>query len=229
MNSLKPKVLIVDDDSRILGLLKQFFEKNDFISYTAYDANDASEIMKNQHIDLLVLDVMLPNVTGFEFAQKIKEQSKKIPIILLTALSEPDNRVKGLESGADDYLTKPFDPRELLLRARNLVELYKANINKDHHDETIVFGKCIYNFQLKQLTINEANVSLSSTEQKLLEIFLNNKGLTLTREELSKYMGSLSDRSIDVQVVRLRQKIEEDAKQPKMLLTIRHEGYGLYI
>jgi len=229
MNIQKPKVLIVDDDSRILELLKQFFEKNEFESYAALDAEEATKIMTSEHIDLLILDVMLPNVTGFEFAKKIKAQTKKTPIILLTALSEPDDRVKGLESGADDYMTKPFDPRELILRAKNLLDLYKANIDRQRKDEIAHFGDNIYNFAQKQLLIDGQEVPLSSTEQKLLEIFLSNKGITLSREELSNQMGGLSDRSIDVQIVRLRQKLEKDAKQPKYLLTIRHEGYGLYI
>lgn len=222
----KPKVLLVDDDSRILELLKQFFAKHDFESFTASDAETASEVINKNNIDLLVLDVMLPNITGFEFASKVKGQTKKTPIILLTALTDPDYRVKGLESGADDYLTKPFDPRELILRAKNLLELYKSNI---YEKDVISFGQTSYNMSTKKLTKNNIEILLSSTEQKLLETFISNKGNTLTREELSKKMGGLNDRSIDVQVVRLRQKIEEDQKQPKFLLTVRHEGYALYI
>ncbi len=222
----KPKVLIVDDDSRILELLKQFFAKHGFESFTASDAETASEVINKNNIDLLVLDVMLPNITGFEFASKVKRQTKKTPIILLTALTDPDHRVQGLESGADDYLTKPFDPRELILRAKNLLDLYKSNI---YEKDVIAFGQTSYNISTKKLVKNNMEILLSSTEQKLLETFISNKGNTLTREELSKKMGGLNDRSIDVQVVRLRQKIEEDQKQPKFLLTIRHEGYALYI
>ncbi len=229
MNAERPKVLIVDDDSRILELLKQFFTKNGFESYTAIDADEGHAILNNQKVDILILDVMLPGVTGFEFAKKIKAQSKNTPIILLTALSEPDNRVKGLESGADDYITKPFDPRELILRVRNLLDLYNVNIQKESKGEVIEFGDCSYSFAQKQLTINGEDVALSSTDQKLLEYFMLNIGKTLSRNELSKLMGGLSDRSIDVQIVRLRQKIEKDAGRPKFLQTIRHEGYGLYI
>lgn len=227
MNILKPKVLIVDDDSRILELLKQFFERNDFETYAAIDSIEAEEVMNCQEIDLLILDVMLPGVTGFDFAKKIKERTKKTPIILLTALSEPDNRVKGLESGADDYITKPFDPRELILRAKNLLELYKSSMSK-LDDDIIKFGDCEYSSSTKIMKIKEEEVILSSTEQKLFEYFLQNRGHPISREELSKVMGGLSDRSIDVQIVRLRQKIEIDPKNPKYLQTIRHEGYGLF-
>ncbi len=231
MNVDKPKVLIVDDDSRILELLKEFFARNGFESYSAIDANEAYEILGNKKVDIMILDVMLPGLTGFEFAKKIKEQSKNTPIILLTALSEPDNRVKGLESGADDYVTKPFDPRELILRVRNLLDLYNINTQaqKEPTVDVVEFGKCTYSFAQKLLKINGEDVLLSSTDQKLLEYFMQNRGRTLSRNELSKLMGGLSDRSVDVQIVRLRQKIEKDAKQPKFLQTIRHEGYGLYI
>lgn len=227
MSSDKPKVLVVDDDSRILELLKQFFEKNGFDTYTALDAEEAELVIKDTEIDLLILDAMLPGVTGFEFARKIKESTRKTPIILLTALSDPDDRVRGLESGADDYITKPFDPRELILRAKNLLELYKANI-LSNYDEPYSFGESKYNFSSKRLTIKGEDIPLSSTEQKLLEHLLDNKGQAVSRENLSKLMGGLSDRSIDVQIVRLRQKIEEDAKQPKFLQTIRHQGYGIF-
>ena len=227
MSSDKPKVLVVDDDSRILELLKQFFEKNGFDTYAALDAEEAELVIKDTEIDLLILDAMLPGVTGFEFARKIKESTRKTPIILLTALSDPDDRVRGLESGADDYITKPFDPRELILRAKNLLELYKANI-LSKYDEPYSFGECKYNVASKRLTIREEDIPLSSTEQKLLEHLLDNKGQAVSRENLSKIMGGLSDRSIDVQIVRLRQKIEEDAKQPKFLQTIRHQGYGIF-
>ncbi|MDX1924525.1 MAG: response regulator transcription factor [Rickettsiaceae bacterium] len=223
----RPKVLIVDDDTRILELLKQFFERNEFEVVTSESAEDAEGIMSMHDIDLLILDVMLPGVTGFEFAERIKSSPNQTPIILLTALGDADDRVRGLETGADDYLTKPFDPRELILRAKNLLELYKSNISKESED-VMRFGDCEYNFQTKKLTMSSEDVILSSTEQKLLEYLLLNKGKAVTRETLSGVMGGLSDRSIDVQIARLRQKIEPDSLAPKYLLTIRHEGYGIF-
>ncbi|NDB84048.1 MAG: DNA-binding response regulator [Alphaproteobacteria bacterium] len=224
----KPVVLIVDDDTRILELLKQFFEKNDFATHVASSAEDAEIIVQNSEIDLLILDVMLPGITGLEFAQKIKSNSQKTPIILLTALSDADDRVAGLESGADDYVTKPFDPRELILRAKNLLDLYKSSM-QDMQQDSISFGACRYFIASKKLYIHDEEVALSSTEHRLFEYLLHNKGSTVSREELSKVMGGLSDRSIDVQIARLRQKIESDSTCPKYLLTIRHEGYGIFI
>lgn len=229
MQEIKPKVLIVDDDTRILHLLKRFFDKSGFDSLTAESAEDAMLVTKNQEIDLLILDVMLPGITGFEFSKKIKENSKQIPIILLTALSEPDNRIKGLESGADDYVTKPFEPKELILRANNLLELYKANLKEQELENEFTFGEFTYFFNNKTLIKASEEINLSSTDIKLLEYFILNKGVSISRESLSNLMGGLSDRSIDVQIVRLRQKIEDDAKKPKYLQTIRHEGYGFYV
>lgn len=229
MQQIKPKILIVDDDTRILDLLKQFFDRNGFDSFSAISAEDAVEVISEQEIDLLILDVMLPGITGFEFSKQIKAKSKQTPIILLTALSEPDDRVRGLESGADDYITKPFEPKELILRATNLIELYKASKKDSNEIASINFGRLVYYFNAKTLKKNEEEISLSSTEIKLLEHFLKNKGSVISRDNISEIMGGVSDRSVDVQIVRLRQKIEEDVKKPKFLQTIRHEGYGFYI
>jgi two-component system, OmpR family, phosphate regulon response regulator OmpR len=228
MKELKPKILIVDDDIRILHLLKQFFNKNGFEALGAETAEDAMIIMEEEDIDMLILDVMLPRTTGFDFAKQIKEKSKKTPIILLTALSDPEDRIRGLESGADDYITKPFEPKELILRAKNLLELYKANFNNNDSAEDFKFGELSYSFASKSINKAGENIQLSSTDTKLLENFIKNKGKAITREELSSLMGGLSDRSIDVQIVRLRQKIELDPKNPKFLLTVRHEGYGFF-
>ncbi len=224
----KPRILIVDDDSRILELLKRFFERNSFDVLTAISAESAEIIITNQDIDLLILDVMLPEITGFEFAKKIKDNSRHTPIILLTALSDPDDRVAGLEAGADDYVTKPFDPRELILRSRNLLELYKSSLANSDQD-VLEFGECKYYFSSKKLYIDNTELALSSTEQKLFEHLLVNRGSVVSRESLSKLMGGLNDRSIDVQIARLRQKIEKDAIAPKFLLTVRHEGYGIFL
>lgn len=223
---VKPKVLIVDDDTRILKLLNIFFNQNGFESVSAIDAIEAEQMVLENEFDLIILDVMLPKVTGYDFAQKIKSKISSMPIIMLTALSEPDHRVKGLEIGADDYITKPFDPRELLLRAKNLIELYK---NSNPLLSKIIFGKNSYDLYSKEFKSDEKIVQLTSTEKKLLDYMVSNRGEVCTREELSKTMGGLSDRSIDVQIVRLRQKIEDDPKNPKFLQTIRHEGYALYV
>ena len=226
MTEHNPHILIVDDDERILKLLGQFLTKNGYRISTAISATDAEEKLKAHHFDLMMLDVMMPGVTGIDFAKKIKNSGAHVPIILLTALSEPEDRVKGLESGADDYVTKPFEPRELLLRTKNLIELYKVH-NKTANQ--VEFGKIIYDLNTKELNNGTEIIKLSSTEQKLLDILIENKGKTLTRDELTNAMHGIGERSIDVQIVRLRSKIEEDPKQPRFLQTIRHEGYALYI
>jgi len=221
-----PHILIVDDDERILKLLKQFLGKNGYEVSTAISVAKAEGYIQETSFDLLMLDVMMPGITGIDFAKKIKSAGMHVPIILLTALSEPEERVRGLESGADDYLTKPFEPRELLLRTQKLIDLY--NLHKKA-PENIMFGDIIYDLNTKELTNGEEIIKLSSTEQKLLDILIENKGKPVSRLELSDAMHGIGERSVDVQIVRLRSKIELDPKQPRFLQTIRHEGYILYI
>lgn len=221
-----PHILIVDDDERILKLLKQFLSKNGYEVSTAISVAKAEEYIQETNFDLLMLDVMMPGVTGIDFAKKIKSDGMHVPIILLTALSEPEEKVRGLESGADDYVTKPFEPRELLLRTKKLIDLY--NLHKKTSDH-IIFGDIIYDFNTKELTNKDEIIKLSSTEQKLLDILIENKGKPVSRLDLSDAMHGIGERSVDVQIVRLRSKIELDPKQPRFLQTIRHEGYILYI
>jgi two-component system phosphate regulon response regulator OmpR len=221
-----PHILIVDDDERILRLLKQFLSKNGYEVSTAISVAHAEEYLQVTNFDLLMLDVMMPGITGIDFAKKIKTAGLRVPIILLTALSEPEERVRGLESGADDYVTKPFEPRELLLRTKKLIDLY--NLHKKTPDH-IVFGDIIYDLNTKELTNRNEVIKLSSTEQKLLDILIENKGRPVSRLDLSDAMHGIGERSVDVQIVRLRSKIELDPKQPRFLQTIRHEGYILYI
>lgn len=221
----KPHILLVDDDKRILQLLKQFLEKSGYYVSIAESVLEAEKYMEYFIFDLLILDVMLPGVTGIEFATTIKGNKVHVPIILLTALSEIEDRVKGLESGADDYLSKPFDPRELLLRTKNLIELYGYNKNSN---KLVKFGNLIYNLETKELLNDNNLIILSSTEQKLLDILIECNKTPISREDLSQKMGGLNERSIDVQIVRLRSKIENDTKKPKYLQTIRNKGYVLY-
>ncbi|MDX2050013.1 MAG: response regulator transcription factor [Rickettsiaceae bacterium] len=224
----KPSILIVDDDIRIVELLQQFFNKNNFEAFVANDSRSAEQILAKQEINLIILDIMLPGLTGLDFAKKIKNHSVSMPIILLTALGDLEDRVIGLQTGADDYVTKPFDPRELILRAKNLIELYKTSSINTREDD-IEFGQIKYVFSTRSLYIADKLVPLSSTQQKLLEYLLKRRGQPVAREKLSEVMGGLSDRSIDVQIARLRQKIEQAPDHPKYLLTIRHEGYGIFI
>lgn len=224
----KPHILVVDDDSRILDLLKQFFTQNNYTVSTAISANEAEMLLKEFVFDLMVVDVMMPEVTGLEFAKRIKDSNAKIPIILLTALSEAEDKIKGLETGADDYVTKPFDGQELLLRAQNLIELYGSNQQDTYFHR---FGNIIFDSEKRTLFDNSKgkDIKLSSTEKKLLETLIEYKGEILSRERLSRLMGDLNERSIDVQIVRLRAKIEDNPKEPKYIQTVRNEGYILYL
>lgn len=227
MQNEKPHILIVDDDTRILQLLKRFLEKSGYVVSAAHSVAEAEQHMAHTIFDLLILDVMLPGVTGVEFAKTIKSNKVHVPVILLTALADIEDKIKGLESGADDYISKPFEPRELLLRTKNLIEIYGYNSNKKN---VVKFGDDnYYNLQTKLFMKSTEEITLSSTEQKLFEILIECKGIHVSREELSKRMGGLSERSIDVQIVRLRSKIEDDPKKPKFLQTIRNEGYVLYV
>jgi two-component system, OmpR family, phosphate regulon response regulator OmpR len=223
MHSPQDHILIVDDDNRILSLLKKFFSQEGFLVSAASNVPEAQELLLNFRYDLIVLDVMLPGVTGLEFAKNIKASGSTMPIIMLTALSEPHDRIKGLESGAMDYLTKPFEPRELLLRVKNLIDSYKK-LKKEKRIAR--FGNNYYDYNSKEFIRNGKLVNLSSTEQVLLETLLENPGCVVSRAELSTKIGSL--RTIDVQITRIRSKIEDNPKEPKYLKTIRGQGYALY-
>jgi len=217
-------ILIVDDDDRILFLLKKFLSQNGYFVSAARDSSQADELLEYFVFDLIILDVMMPGVMGFEFSQKLKKL-QNIPIILLTALNKVEDRITGLESGADDYLSKPFEPKELLLRMQNLLELYAKNTQKQR---LFLFGNNSYNLVTKEFNKDGNTIALTSSEQKLLEFFIENRNKILSREDLVMTMGSLSLRSIDVQIVRLRNKIEDSAGQPRYLQTIRAQGYVLY-
>ena len=219
-------ILIVDDDSRILKLLKKFLSQNGYLVSTSSSATEAVNLLSNFSYDLIILDVMMPKITGLEFATKIKDSGSIMPIVMLTALSEPEDKIKGLEAGANDYVTKPFEPRELLLRINNLINSH--NLHKKEQD-IIRLGNNYYNLTNKEFIKNDVSIKLSSSEEQLLDTLLASANQVISREELSEKMGSLSPRSIDVQIVRLRSKIETDPKNPKFLKTIRNQGYVIYI
>lgn len=229
----KYHILIVDDDRRILKLLQKFFIDNNFLVSVAADTNEALAHIEEFIFDLIILDVMLPEKTGIEFAQELKAKGVvNMPIVMLTALSSIDDKIKGLESGANDYITKPFEPRELLLRVTNLINTHKEYKKEQ---DLVRFGNNEYNLITKELTQNEKRIKISNVEEMLLDIFLNNTNMVFSREDLAKKMGNnesdklLNDRSIDVQVARLRNKIETDPKNPQFLRTVRNQGYVFYI
>ncbi|MDC0864400.1 response regulator transcription factor [Rickettsiaceae bacterium] len=220
----KPHILIVDDDNRILKLLKKFLSQNDFLVSTSKSSSEALELLANFTYDLIILDVMMPEVTGLEFATKIKDSGSAMPIVMLTALSEPEDRVRGLESGANDYMTKPFEPRELLLRINNLINSHNSYKKQQ---QLVRLGNNSYNTETKELSKNDEIIKLSSSEENLLDVLIKLDNEVITREELSKKMG-INPRSIDVQITRLRGKIEPDPKTPQILKTVRNKGYVLH-
>ena len=224
MENNKNHILIVDDDNRIRDLLKDYLSENKYIVSSAENADQAKEKLKYLKFDIIILDVMMPGQNGYELTKEIKKQIK-IPIILLTAKGEVENRIKGLELGADDYIGKPFEPKELLLRIRNIIDKNnKIDLKSKHYvgDAEIDLNKMIVGLNNKFKKIN-------NTEKKVLIEMLANPGTTFSREEIGKVSGISQERSIDVMITRLRQKIELDPKNPKYLQTIRGSGYVLWI
>ena len=224
MENNKNHILIVDDDDRIRSLLKDYLSENEYIVSTAEDALQAKERLQYLKFDIIILDVMMPGQNGYELTKEIKKQNK-VPIILLTAKSEVENRIKGLELGADDYIAKPFEPKELLLRIKNIVNKNnKINLKLKYFvgNAEIDLNKMIVNFQNKIKKIN-------NSEKKVLVEMLANPGTTYSREEIGKISGISQERSIDVMITRLRQKLEKNPKNPKYLQTIRGSGYVLWI
>ena len=224
MENNKKHILVVDDDDRIRNLLKDYLNDNKFLTSSAKDGNEALKKISIFEFDLIVLDVMMPGKSGFELTKEIKKKND-VPIILLTAKGEVENRIKGLEYGADDYLGKPFEPKELLLRIKNIIKKkQKADINKIYKlgNASIDLSKLIIN-------LNDNIHKVNSKEKKVLVEMLGKPGKTFSREEMIKISGINNERSIDVMITRLRQKIENDPKNPKYLQTIRGTGYVIWI
>ncbi len=224
MENNKLHILIVDDDDRIRILLKDYLSENNYIVSTAENAEQAKIKLNYLIFDIIILDVMMPGQNGYELTKDIKK-TLKVPIILLTAKGEVENRIKGLELGADDYLGKPFEPKELLLRIQNIVKKkIKLDLNKNYH-----IGNA--KVDLNKMTVNLDNKlkKINTSEKKVLEEMLGNPGKTFTREEIGEISGISQERSIDVMITRLRQKIEINPKNPKYLQTIRGSGYVLWI
>ncbi len=224
MKKFKAHILIVDDDDRIRELVKQYLNDNDYLVTTANSAEDAKEKVNILKFDIIVLDIMMPGKSGLEFTN---ENRKKIetPIILLTAKGEASDRIEGLEIGADDYLAKPFEPKELVLRIKNILEKTKSKSQK----RVVNFSNI--NIDLNKLLIinNAKEFKINNTEKIILEKMINSPGEIFTREDIGKLINLDKERSIDVIITRLRKKIENDPKNPKFLQTIRGTGYVLWI
>lgn len=214
------KILVIDDDVRIRELLQKILTKNGFITSIAGDVNEARKQLKKEKFDLLVLDLMLPEESGFDFLKEIREKQNLIPVIMLTAMGDIDNKTQCFECGCNDYIVKPFEPKELILRINNLLKNTKK-VNKS----ICCFGDFIFDFKKQTLFKNSEEIHLTDIETKLLNLLCKNLNKTLSREEL--LLDDLNERSIDVSIARLRKKIEKDSKTPKFLKTIRYKGYKL--
>ncbi|MDB3886939.1 response regulator transcription factor [Candidatus Pelagibacter sp.] len=224
MDKFIAHILVVDDDDGIRSLVKKYLNENNFLVTTANSAEDASEKIKIIKFDLIILDIMMPGKNGLEF---ITDNKKKLdsPIILLTAKGEASERVEGLEIGADDYLAKPFEPKELILRIKNI-------LNKTLKTEQIrILEFANVKIDLNKLLIikNDSEFKINNTEKVILEKMINNPGKTFSREDIGQLIELDKERSIDVIITRLRKKIEIDPKNPKFLQTIRGAGYVLWI
>ena len=224
MENNRSHILIVDDDNRIRDLLRDYLSENNYIVSTAENADQAKERLKFLKFDIIILDVMMPGQNGYELTREVKKQMK-VPIILLTAKGEVENRIKGLELGADDYIGKPFEPKELLLRIKNIINKNtKLNLETNHF-----VGKAKIDLNKMVINLNEKFKKINNSEKKVLIEMLSNPGKTYSREEIGKISGISQERSIDVMITRLRQKMEIDPKNPKYLQTIRGSGYVLWI
>ena len=220
----KKHILIVDDDDRIRSLLKDFLTENSYIVSTAENAEQAKNKLSFIKFDIIILDVMMPGQNGYDLTKEIKK-NLKVPIILLTAKGEVENRIKGLELGADDYLGKPFEPKELLLRIKNIIN----KNNKINLDLKYYVGNAEIELNKMLVKLNDRLKKINISEKKVLIEMLANPGKTYTREEIGRISGIKLERSIDVMITRLRQKLETNPKNPKYLQTIRGSGYVLWV
>jgi two-component system, OmpR family, phosphate regulon response regulator OmpR len=225
-SALMPHILVVDDDDRLRSLLRRYLAEQGFVVSTASHAADARVKLKHLSYDLMVLDVMMPGETGLEFARSLRESSsgKALPILLLTARGETDDRIAGLETGADDYVHKPFEPRELVLRINSILRRIPKPIQKNSE---IKLGEWFYNVERDELRRGDDILRLTDMEARLMRLLAANAGTALSREALAETGAAVNDRTIDVQVTRLRRKIELDVKNPRYLVTVRGEGYML--
>lgn len=219
-----PHVLIVDDDQRIRDLLARFLQENGFRVTAAENATTARANMRGLSFDLLVLDVMMPGESGFELAEALRVDHD-IPILMLTARSEPEYRIKGLEIGVDDYLAKPFEPRELLLRLQNILNRHKRTLSAD---DSIRMGDFTFHIGRGELKRKNESIRLTGRERDLLRQFAERPGTPISRMDLAKQGTDGSERAVDVQINRLRRKIEADPGNPVYLQTVRGKGYILH-
>ena len=226
MENNSAHILVVDDDNRLRSLLQRFLRDNGFYVSVAKNATEARERLRDYKFDLLIVDIMMPEETGLEFLENLRRESS-VPVIMLTAMGETEDRITGLEAGADDYLPKPFEPKELVLRIKNI--LRRAPQENGQAVEKLNLGLCCYNMVKKELLTKQGTViHITPVEQAMLNVLGQKSGQIFTREKLAEILGAgQSPRSIDVQITRLRKKIEKDSKNPRYLQTVRGKGYML--
>ena len=228
---MDPHLLVVDDDERIRSLLQQFLVQSDYLVSTAEDAEQARTLLSAIEFDLIILDVMMPGQDGISFTAELRTLQNNTPILLLTARGETEDRIKGLEAGADDYLPKPFEPKELLLRINAILRRMPDLKEDQMMPKTLSLGHLKYDVARNELWEGETQIRLTTTESQLMKIFTSALGEPISRVDLVTSLGrdvsSAQDRAIDVQITRLRRKIEVNPGQPRYLQTVRGAGYML--
>lgn len=226
MQETQKHILVVDDDTRLRSLLQRYLREQGFLVSAAKDANDALLFLDVYKVDIMIVDVMMPNMTGIEFLEKIRKDNNQIPVILLTAMGEAQDRITGLETGADDYVPKPFEPKELVLRINNIL---KRALNTKEQLARLIFNNIYYDLNKGELSTKEGEViHITPVERMLLNFLGKRVGEVHTRDELAEVLGVTENlRTVDVQITRLRKKIETDTKNPRYLQTIRGKGYML--
>ena len=224
MDNFIAHILVVDDDDGIRSLVKKYLNENDYLVTTANSAEDANEKINIIKFDLIILDIMMPGKSGLEFIQE-NQKKLKTPIILLTAKGQANERIEGLEIGADDYLPKPFEPKELILRIQNIISKTKIKDPK----RVIEFENIKIDLNKQLIFKKNVEFKINNTEKKILENMINSPGKTFSRDDIGSLIDLDKERSIDVIITRLRKKIEIDPKNPKFLQTIRGAGYVLWI
>lgn len=218
-------ILVVDDDDRLRKLLKQYLSEQGYHISVASDTKEADQLVKLFAMDAMVLDVMMPGEQGTEYVKRLKREGRDVPVLMLTARGEQEERIEGLEAGAEDYLPKPFAPKELALRLEKLISRTK----KDAPSQTVRFGPYRFHLDTSRLMHQDGPVYLTTSEQACLKILAQHAGTPVTRDRIAQIIGDVhNERSIDVQINRLRKKIEANPSKPVFIQTIRHAGYVLY-
>ena len=220
----KKHILVVDDDNRLRRLLHRYLNQNDYIVSEAENPVVARQMMQSFIFDMLILDVMMPEQNGFDFARALRNEGIQVPIMMLTAMGDVNNRITGLESGVDDYLPKPFEPKELLLR---IASIFRRTEQIQEKNTVIKIGEYAYDTEHKVLSLDGDEITLTPAERCLLQKFCSVPGQEISRTELAQEMQIQNERTIDVQVNRLRRKIESDWRNPNYLRTVRGKGYIL--